>query len=213
MLYLRSLIAKPHLWLLLVIGFNLLYFFAEHEALYYYDDYNYSLYAYQILNQSFTFDGSPFCHRWMVFLPTALFYGLLGVNPYSSTLWPLLCTLGTYLLIYLTFYKRYPFTTSWILVLLGLYYFSLHTINYLYPDNIALFFSTAIFLVLFKLRNPLPAAKNKVLLGFLFAALNFLFFLTKETLVYGFPFYICVFSLSLLQASEQVVLVCFRISE
>ncbi|WP_210463611.1 glycosyltransferase family 39 protein [Rufibacter roseolus] len=185
-------LSSPRFWFLAVIGFTLAYFFLAHEGFYYGDDYSYSLYAHQLLHGGFHFDDYSFCHRFMVFVPTALFYWLWGMNVYTTTFWPLLCTLGTLLLLYLTFRKTHPVATSWALVLLGLYYFQLNTVNYLYPDNILLFFTTACLLVLYKARNPFPTAKQEIFWGITFAGLNLLAFLTKETIVYSVPFYLCL---------------------
>ncbi|WP_205503695.1 glycosyltransferase family 39 protein [Rufibacter psychrotolerans] len=183
---------SPLFWFLAVSSFTLVYFFAEHEGFYFGDDYSYSLYAHQLIWGGFHFDDYSFCHRFMVFVPTALFYWLWGMNIYTTTLWPLLCTLGTLLLLYLAFRKAHPVATSWALVLLGLYYFQLNTVNYLYPDNILLFFTTACLLVLYRARTQLPSAKQEITWGILFAFLNLLAFLTKETIVYTVPFYLFV---------------------
>ncbi|WP_026462904.1 hypothetical protein [Adhaeribacter aquaticus] len=187
-----KLFIPSYIWLLFICLFSLFYFFAEHEGLYFYDDYTYSSYAHKLTIKNFAFDGSPFCHRFLVFFPTAVFYILFGVNAYTTTLWPLLCTLGFYLAIWLTFHKNYPSATSWMLVLSGLYYFVLNTINYLYPDNIALFFTTVSLLLLYETRQQLPVRKA-ILLGAFFALLNLLNFLTKETILYLIPLYITVF--------------------
>ncbi|RNI31318.1 glycosyltransferase family 39 protein [Rufibacter latericius] len=191
--------SSARFWFLAVCAFTLLYFFLEHEGFYFGDDYSYSLYAHQLLHGGFHFDDYSFCHRFMVFVPTALFYWLWGMNVYTTTLWPLLCTLGTLLLLYLTLRKDHPIATSWALVLLGLYYFQLNTVNYLYPDNILLFFTTACLLVLYKARKPLPSVKKEVLWGMAFATLNLLAFLTKETIVYTVPFYLALFLYHLLR--------------
>ncbi|GGK64580.1 hypothetical protein GCM10011405_10680 [Rufibacter glacialis] len=189
----------PLFWFLAVSAFTLTYFFAEHEGFYFSDDHSYSLYAHQLLHGGFHFDDYSFCHRFLVFVPTAFFYWLWGMNVYTTTLWPLLCTLGTLLLLYRTFRKEHPVATCWVLVLLGLYYFQLNTSNYLYPDNVLLFFTTACLLVLYKARNPLPTAKAEIYLGAGFAVLNLLAFLTKETIVYTVPFYLTLFLYHLLR--------------
>ncbi|MFC6997512.1 ArnT family glycosyltransferase [Rufibacter roseus] len=193
LLRLQKLLQSPLFWFLATSAFTLLYYFAAHEGFYFGDDYSYSLYAHQLLQGTYHLDEYVFCHRFMVFVPTALFYWLWGMNIYTTTLWPLLCTLGTYLLLFLTFRRTHPSATSWALVLLGFYYFQLNTSNYLYPDNILLFFSAACLLVLYKARSPLPNKSAKIGLGLLFATLNLLAFLTKETIVYAVPFYGCVF--------------------
>ncbi|AMM50296.1 hypothetical protein TH61_02620 [Rufibacter sp. DG15C] len=193
-----QLFSKPTFWLLLVIGFTLVYFFLEHEGFYFGDDHDYSLFAMQLLQGTFHFDNYSFSHRFMVFVPTAFFYLLGGHNVYTTTLWPLLCTLGTLYLLYASFKKEHPVATCWALVLLGLYYFQLNTVNYLYPDNILLFFTTTCLLILYKLRNPLAISpKQELNWGISFAVLNLLAFLTKETIVYTVPFYLALFFLQI----------------
>ncbi|GAA4314276.1 hypothetical protein [Nibribacter koreensis] len=195
-----QLFSKPLFWLVLVIGFTLAYFFLAHEGFYFGDDHDYSMFAMQLLQGTFQFDNYSFSHRFMVFVPTAFFYWLGGHNVYTTTLWPLLCTLGTLYLLYASFKKDHPVATCWALVLLGLYYFQLNTVNYLYPDNILLFFTTACLLVLYKLRTPFAISpKQEIYWGVLFAGLNLLAFLTKETIVYTVPFYLALFFLQVRQ--------------
>ena len=176
---------SPLFWLVGVALFNLFYFFAEHEGLYHQDDYSYALFAHRALAGDFCFTSSVFCHRFLVYLPTSLFYALLGAGPYTTTFWPLLCTLGTYLLLYFTFRKKNQLALSWALVLLGLFYFLLNTINYLYPDNILLFFTTACLLLLYQTQRRAEAPWHW---GLWLALLGFGGFLVKETVVYFLPF-------------------------
>ncbi|WP_192825084.1 glycosyltransferase family 39 protein [Rufibacter sp. LB8] len=178
-------LSSPRFWFWLVVVCNLLYFFLEHEGLYHQDDYSYAKHAYDALQGRFCATGSIFCHRLMVTLPTAAVYAVLGVGPYTTTLYPLLCTLGTYGLLYQTFQKEYPVAISWTLVFLGLFYFLLNTVNYLYPDNLLLFYTTACLLILYKTRGKqqVPWWWAVGLVG-----LGFCAFLVKETVVYLLPF-------------------------
>lgn len=192
-LRLQLLLQNPLLWYLAVSAFTVLYFFLGHEGFYFGDDYSYSLYAHQLLKGTFQFDDYVFCHRFMVFVPTAFFYWLWGMNVYTTTLWPLLSTLGTYSLLFSSTRTDHPTATSWALVLMGLFFFQLLSVNYLYPDNVLLFFVSACLFILYRIRFPIISLKKQVSWALAFAALNLMAFLTKETVVYALPFYLCLF--------------------
>lgn len=185
----------PTLTLLLVGLLTLAYFFLTHAGIYDYDDYTYASYAYQL--QTGTFDPAPplgdpdhnpLHGRWLVFGPVAVLYTLFGVNAFSSTLWPLLCTLGASGLCYLLYRHRAPLAASVALLLLGLHYFHLNLSNYLYPDNVLLFFALASAATL--LRGRQAPLKKAGWWGASFALLNFAALLSKETIVYYLPFYL-----------------------
>lgn len=183
--FLSRWLAVPRFWLGLVVVCNLLYFFLEHEGLYHQDDYSYASFAYHALQGEFCFTPSLFCHRFLVYLPTAAIYAVFGVNAYTTTLWPLVCTLATYLLLYLAYRRDYPMAISWALLFMGLFYFLLNTVNFLYPDNILLFFTTACLLILHKRRTQSQSAWKW---GMAVALVGFGGFLVKETVVYLLPF-------------------------
>ncbi|SMC00318.1 4-amino-4-deoxy-L-arabinose transferase and related glycosyltransferase of PMT family-like [Hymenobacter roseosalivarius DSM 11622] len=182
--------------------FTIAFFLFAHEGLYDYDDYNYARYAHQLATGTFDLppepghlDYTPLHQRLMVFGPVALFYKLLGVGIFTTTFWPLLCTLGTSLIFYLLYRQQAPVVASAAISLLGLHYFTLNLSIYLYPDNVLMFFAAGSAAAL--LHGRRAAQKHPVWWGLGFALLNFTALLSKETIVYYLPFYLGVLILDL----------------
>lgn len=187
----------PHVTLVFVGLFTIGFFLFAHEGLYDYDDYNYARYAHQLATGTFDLapepghlDYTPLHQRFMVFGPVALFYKLLGVGIFTTTFWPLLCTLGTSLIFYLLYRQQAPVVASAAMLLLGLHYFTLNLSIYLYPDNVLMFFAAGSAAAL--LHGRRAAQKHPVWWGLSFALLNFAALLSKETIVYYLPFYLGV---------------------
>ena len=176
--------------------FTLLYFFFAHEGSYFNDDWAYSRYAHEVLTGDFAFEDMPFSHRFFAYLPVSVLYATIGVSPYITTVWPMLCTAGTLVLIYYLLRKNYPGVAMWAVILLGFNFHTLFLSNYLYPDNIVMFLSLAILGLLYHYRQ---IQKNTIGFALTFAVLNFLGMLTKETIVYIVPFYLYVFGLDLVR--------------
>jgi len=189
----RSLLRLPNYTLLLVGLFTLAYFFLTHEGLYAIDDYFYSRYAHQLATGTFHLGPDPqgllhdpLHERMLIFAPVALLYRLFGVDIITTTLWPFLCTLGCLVLFWCLYRRREPLVASGAMLLLGLHYFSLNLSNYLYPDNILMFWCLAGTAALLVGRRSEHAAGRW---GGGFALLTFAALLSKETVVYYFPFY------------------------
>ncbi|GAA3926891.1 hypothetical protein [Hymenobacter algoricola] len=183
----------PDLTLLFVGLFTVAYFLLTHEGLYDLDDYFYARYAAQLAGGTFRVlpdpQGllhDPLKERWLIFGPVALLYRLLGIGTISTTLWPLLCTLGCSVVVWLGYRRREPVVAAGAMVLLGLHYFTLNLTNYLYPDNILMFWCLCCAMALLRGRQS-PGAQLAWGLGF--AALNFAALLSKETIVYYLPCY------------------------
>ncbi|WP_345070839.1 glycosyltransferase family 39 protein [Hymenobacter fastidiosus] len=191
----------PDLTLLFVVLFTAAYFLLTHEGLYDLDDYFYARYAHQLASGTFhvTPDPQGLLHdplkeRWLIFGPVALLYRVFGISIITTTLWPLLCTLGCSVLIWLQYRRREPVVAAGALLLLGLHYFTLNLTNYLYPDNILMFWCLCCALALLQGRQ---ATRNQIGWGVGFAALNFAALLSKETIVYYLPFYLGVLGLDI----------------
>ncbi|WP_400191176.1 glycosyltransferase family 39 protein [Hymenobacter sp. B81] len=179
--------------LLAVVVVTLAFFALTHEGLYALDDYYYARYAHQLLHGTFELGPDPegrlhdpLHERWLIFGPVALCYALLGVNIISTTLWPLLATLGCSLLLWLSYRRREPLVAAGAVLLLGLHYFTLNLSTYLYPDNINMLACLAAALAL----NAGRRAAQPGRWGAGFALLNFAALLCKETVVYYVPFYL-----------------------
>ncbi|GGF10238.1 ArnT family glycosyltransferase [Hymenobacter cavernae] len=197
----RTLLRLPTYTLVFVGLFTLAYFFLTHEGLYAIDDYFYSRYAYQLATGTFHLAPDPqgllhdpLRERVLIFAPVALLYRLFGVDIITTTLWPLLCTLGCVGLFWALYRRREPMVASAAMLLLGLHYFSLNLSNYLYPDNILMFWCLASSAALLIGRRPERAAG---VWGACFALLTFAALLSKETIVYYFPFYAALLLLDL----------------
>ena len=178
--------------------FTLAFFCFAHEGLYDYDDYTYAYYANQLATGTFEWapplgnpENNPLHQRLLVFGPVALLYKLLGIGIFTTTLWPLLCTLGTSLIFYLLYRRRAPVVASAAMLLLGLHYFTLNLSVYLYPDNVLMFFAAASAAALLQGRRV--EQKCPAWWGLGFAVLSFAALLSKETIVYYLPFYLGVF--------------------
>jgi hypothetical protein len=65
------------------------------------DQFSYSSSAINLAEGKWNIADDLFSTRWGLTIPTALFYWLFGVNEFSSTLWPMLCSLGTVMVAYL----------------------------------------------------------------------------------------------------------------
>lgn len=190
----RLLCRLPTLLLGLVTLVTLAYYGLAHEGLYALDDYYYARYAQQLLSGTFHLGPDPqrllhdpLHERWLIFGPVALLYAWLGIDIWSTTLWPLLCTLACLGLIWARYRRRQPLVAAGALVLLGLHYFSLNLTNYLYPDNVNMLacFGAALALWQGRAGTRRPAAW-----GLVFAGLNMAALLCKETVVYYAPFYL-----------------------
>ncbi|WP_303311316.1 glycosyltransferase family 39 protein [Hymenobacter sp. BT730] len=182
-------------WTLLgLVVFIVAYFFFTHEGLYDYDDYHYARLAHELAAGTFQVNPDaehlliePFRERLLVFAPVALFYRLFGVGIYTTTLWPLLCTVGTLVLCWALYRRRAPLVAAGAMVLLGLHYFMLTLSNYLYPDNILMFWALASASALLYGRRESQQHPRRW--GISFALLTLAAFLAKETLVFYLPFY------------------------
>ncbi|TGE04133.1 ArnT family glycosyltransferase [Hymenobacter fodinae] len=182
--------------LLFVLLFTVAYFFLSHEGLYAIDDYFYSRYAHQLINGTFRVAPDPqgllhdpLKERPMIYGPVALCYLLFGINIISSTLWPLLATLGCAVLIWKLYRRQEPVVAATAMLLLGLHYFTLNLTNYLYPDNILMFWCLAGSAALLVGRR---AGARTLAWGIGFAGVSFAALLSKETIVYYLPFYLAV---------------------
>jgi hypothetical protein len=191
----------PDLTLALVVLLTAAYFFLTHEGLYDLDDYFYSRYAQQLAGGTFRvlpdplgLLHDPLKERWLIFGPVALLYRLFGISIITTTLWPLLCTLACSVVLWAAYRKREPVVAAAAMLLLGLHYFTLNLTNYLYPDNILMFWCLLCALTLLRGRQ---ARRNHLLWGSGFALFNFAALLSKETVVYYLPFYLGVLVLDI----------------
>ncbi|MBC6606000.1 hypothetical protein H8B13_04135 [Hymenobacter sp. BT188] len=185
----------PTYTLVFVILFTLAFFLFAHEGLNNIDDFFYSHYAYQL--QTGTFPATPdprglldsLKERYLVFAPVALLYWVFGINIYTTTLWPLVATIGSSILAWVLFRRREPIVAVGTILLLGLHYYTLDLARYLYPDNLLMLWVFAAAAALYTGRQP---GRSEVVWGAFFALFNFAALLSKETIIYYAPFYLVV---------------------
>ncbi|WP_157593647.1 ArnT family glycosyltransferase [Pontibacter actiniarum] len=174
--------------LVFVLLFAVLFFFTAHEGLYYSDDVQYSAFAGRLLNGSFdiTQDGHTFIHRPTVYVPTAIAYAIFGVNYITYSLWTLLCTLGCIVLTYKAAHQK-GLNPAFAAVFLGLTFYFLYFINFLYPDNMVAFFTLVAATVYYRLYR---GDNRRVLFkALVFTSSLFIAGLAKETAVVVLPFF------------------------
>lgn len=103
----------PSYWmLLLILSVHLLCYFWAQPNMEGSDDLGYAQIANSIYNGTFALNPHPFTNRLALTVPTALFYDWFGVNAYTSTLWPLLCSLGLIATVYAVAYSLFGNTTA-----------------------------------------------------------------------------------------------------
>ncbi|HXA00446.1 MAG TPA: glycosyltransferase family 39 protein [Cytophagaceae bacterium] len=176
-------------WLIFsfISAFIILFWYVGFDGFYFYDDYTYSLYAYQFSEGKFSISDDIFSHRFMVFIPTAILYLIFGINDYSTILWPLIGALCSVALVFYLL-KSDPFRAAIAVVLLGLCFYPLFFSNKLYPDTVVSFFSFFSVCILFKASDDKYLSKSCAFVFSVFCA-----FLSKETVIYFFPFYLIIF--------------------
>ncbi|UOG76906.1 glycosyltransferase family 39 protein [Hymenobacter tibetensis] len=206
--YFATFVGVNHRWLFrlptvalgLVFVFTVAFFAVTHEGLYDIDDHFYARYAHALATGTYRplpdpqhLLHDPLQERLLVFGPVAGLYRLFGINIISTTLWPLLCTLGCALVVWALYRRREPVVAAGAMLLLGLHYFTLNLSTYLYPDNVLMFCCTASAAALVVGRRLAQA--RPVAWGVGFALLNFAALLSKETIVFYLPFYVALLSL------------------
>jgi hypothetical protein len=170
-----------------ILVFIVLFWYLSFDGFYFYDDYNYCLYASQLAEGKFSLLDDIFSHRLLVFFPIAILYKFFGINDFTSTVWPLTVTLGTVMLVFILL-RNSPSKATAAVVLLGLSYYPIFFSNKVYPDSIVSFFSFLSVIILYKADTGRYNMKAAAFVMAVFCA-----FLSKETVIYFFLFYLIVF--------------------
>ena len=161
----------------------LLFGIGAFDGYYMYDDYSYAYYAYKLSQGDWLLNEDIFTHRWGLIVPQALVYGLLGTGHGANIVLPLLSTLATLWLLFVSLKKELPEQAAVAATLFAGTFYVLFFANKLYPDPLLMPLTLGAVLCLWK-RKPHFGQ------GALFALLNAWAFLTKELIVYFFPFYL-----------------------
>ena len=173
-----------------VILIGILFYYISFDGYYFYDDTTYLKYAFQISKGTFQLTNDNFCNRFGLILPIAILYKLLSINDFSSTLYPLLCWLGSVFLC-IKVLKNNIIASVLAVIFCGLDYYHIFFINKVYPDMPVAFF---IMFSLYILQKQLFNENEKSYLNaFLFSLSFFIGFISKTTAIYILPFYAIIF--------------------
>lgn len=170
---------------ILITGFVILFYFLAFEGLILSDDYSYAEYAFRLLQGTFIPDSDIFSHRLGMILPVSALYHFFGVSDLTTTVVALVCFLLTGYLLFRQAPDGNGMVGLYAVMLALLSFYPIYFSNKLFPDTIVAFFILASAVVLFK-RGSIPGG------GVLFVLCFFFGFLTKETILYIFPFYLLV---------------------
>ncbi|MFH1397378.1 MAG: glycosyltransferase family 39 protein [Candidatus Omnitrophota bacterium] len=133
------------------------------------DEFAYLQYAHNIASgQLHLLEGTWYAFRYMVFSPVAVLFKFFGINDYIVALWPLFCSIGTVILIYmlgvLLFDKSVGLLAA---ILLSIFPLDVLYATHLMPDTILPFFM-ALTVYLF-LKAETPSSGKKALFFYLFS--------------------------------------------
>ncbi|HEY8401447.1 MAG TPA: hypothetical protein VIK89_09305 [Cytophagaceae bacterium] len=168
--------------LLIFIG---IYHLFTYNGLDFFDDLDYATYAYQLVNGEFAFTENIFSHRIGLFLPTAVAYFLFGVNDITTAATAIVASVGTLIAIYCAL-KENKSIAIVACYLLGLsYYFTVFFVKN-YPDVVITFVGIVSVMLIWKVPSSLKAQVGAAIL---FAGVVIWGVLSKETILYFFPFY------------------------
>lgn len=148
------------------------------------DDFNYTLEALKLMNGHFHLSPSEFQIRIGVYVPVTILSWLMGLNPYTISLWPLLISLigisGTYLII-----RKYAgnsvATISSALIAINILQITFSAA--LYPDIMIACYGNLLVLTVFHGRT-----RQQLIYPILSCLLVILSLFTKEAILFVFPF-------------------------
>ncbi|MES2732652.1 MAG: hypothetical protein V4714_12920 [Bacteroidota bacterium] len=169
--------------LIALLAFLVIYLYFTFSGYYFYDDYGYAQRAYQLLDGSFQLQSDSFSHRFGFFAPIACIYALLGITDFSTILWPVACTIGTVVLLFV-YLRLQPIVCWYAIAATALNSYFIFFIDKVYPDTAVTFFLLLAAILAERYRHRFPTKAGFSCICFLFFA-----FLTKETAIYTFPFF------------------------
>lgn len=150
------------------------------------DDFLYSFHAHKFLTGSFHLSYNHFQNRLGVYLPVSLFFNYFGISPYTISLWPLIVSIFSIVIVFLfvdkILHTSLAFISSFVIST------NILQITYsiaLFPDLIVSFYCIAIILILYYGREH---KQEQILYPILINILLLIGFLTKETILLIGPF-------------------------
>lgn len=174
------------------------------------DDKVYALNAETMVEGHYHLLDSPKNHRLTVIAPTALFIKLFGENPYTVSLWTLLCSLATivFLFLFLSKYSSFEiaFTASFLLACNNL------QIIYsaaLFPDVIVALFAFLVIERIYTSRITNSAKTRTIIEATVFFYIGFL---AKEIILILLPFILFLFISDWMKKINRTFWIMFFIS-
>jgi 4-amino-4-deoxy-L-arabinose transferase-like glycosyltransferase len=165
------------------------------------DDYCYAADAHNFLHHSFHLTYNKFQNRFGVYLPTALFFLLFGITPYTISLWSLIASCLTIIFVFLLVNKISG--TSIAIVASLLIAINVLQITYsiaLFPDLIVSCYAILAILILYKGREE----KINLLYAIALPIVLLIAMFTKETIFLLLPFLVIILILDLIK-KEHIV--------
>ena len=157
-----------------------------------YDAGHYARIAHEIQSREFAIAPHTFSNRFGVTVPTALSYRLFGVNRFSTTLWPLVSSVLTILLVFFTVRRFFGMrAASLSAFLLALNIIQIKYASRLLPDIIVSMFMMAAVALLALARTTASPRKQRIY-GVICALSLFAGLLTKGTVAWALPFFLGV---------------------
>jgi hypothetical protein len=170
-----------------LVLFTIAFTFFAFDGYYFYDDYSYAYYAFQLQNKTYQITTPDiFAHRWGLLVPLAIFYKVFGISDFTNVILPLLASLCSLWLLF-CIAQSFLEDNAVILVIIfgGLDFYTLFFAGKIYPDVLLTTLALASIYVFLKRKNSFSQA-------FLFVFFSFWAFLCKELIVYFLPFYLIV---------------------
>ncbi|MEZ4754095.1 MAG: glycosyltransferase family 39 protein [Bdellovibrionota bacterium] len=192
---------KKSLLIVSILGLHVLLCFWFSPQILHSDDLSYSKAAYSILTSSFESSENLTSTRLGLTIPTAIAYRLLGVNNYSTIIFPFLCSLTLIYLVYLVGSQISTTTGIYAALLLAVNIEQIKNALNLTPDLPAacMMFIAAVSLY-FKVGKT---QKVQVGLALIFCLALFWAFLLKETIIYTAPFFSLMFIADIFKNRER----------
>ncbi len=179
--------------LALILGAHLLFFVCLNGNFAY--DFDASVYgriAHEIQTGDFEIAPHPFNQRFAVTIPTALSFHLFGVQAWSSTLWPFLCSVLAILIVFTVVNRSMGAKTAvFAALLLGTNLVQVKYSSRLLPDLVVATFMLAAASMLYLRRTSASPGRQRFH-GALCALTLFVAALAKESVVWALPFFFCV---------------------
>ena len=165
------------------------------------DDLVYFSFASEVLQGDFHLTDSPKNHRIALIYPVAFLLRIFGTNPFAISFFPLLCSLITICIVFLSLRRNSGIFAACIAAtLIAINTIQLTFTSALFPDVVVSMYMIFCALLLYEVRlgkiSSVPAA-------FLFLFALIAGFLTKEIILLSLPFVLIIFFKDLIDKKNQ----------